>query len=253
MFRYFVVLLILFGIFNDVSAHNRKVASDGCHREGDSYHCHSADTTIGFISNEARYYEVDRVIDGDTLDFIYSDQGIITTRLYGVDTPESRKGTKLTKDAKSVLEQGGTTPDQDGYENLLETEKERQLELGAAATQYVKDTLTDKDVFVLFDNSDTFPFIQKDSVGRFLAYVFYTDDTGTRMLNLQLIAEGHAEADYLDAPFRYRWAFIDDDIDAVRENIASVALPEKPITLSPASVRHHLTTSWASLKKRYRY
>ena len=127
MFRYFVVLLILFGIFNDVSAHNRKVASDGCHREGDSYHCHSADTTIGFISNEARYYEVDRVIDGDTLDFIYSDQGIITTRLYGVDTPEIRKGTKLTKDAKSVLEQGGTTPDQDDYEDLLETEKEPSI------------------------------------------------------------------------------------------------------------------------------
>ncbi|MDE0326143.1 MAG: thermonuclease family protein [Candidatus Poribacteria bacterium] len=240
MFRYFVVLLILFGIFNDVSAHNRKVASDGCHREGDSY------------SNEARYYEVDRVIDGDTLDFIYSDQGIITTRLYGVDTPEIRKGTKLTKDAKSVLEQGGTTPNHDDYNDLLEAEKNRQLELGAAATQYVKDTLTDKDVFVLFEDSDTFPFIQKDSVGRFLAYVFYADDTGTRMLNLQLIAEGHAEADYLDAPFRYRWAFIDDDIDAVRERIASVALPEKPIALSPAS-GHRLTTSWASLKKRYRY
>lgn len=252
MFRYFVVLLILVGIFNDVSAHNRQVASDGCHREGDSYHCHSADTTIGFISNEARYYEVDRVIDGDTLDFIYSDQGIITTRLYGVDTPESRRGTKLTKDAKSVLEQRGTTPDHDDYKDLLEAEEECQLELGAAATQYVKDTLKDKDVFVLFEDSDTFPFIQMGSEGRFLAYVFYTDDTGTRMLNLQLIAEGHAKADYLDTPFRYRWAFIDDDIDAVRERIVSVELPENLVALSPASVHHHLTTSWASLKKRYR-
>ena len=251
MFRYFVVLLTLVGIFNDVSAHNRKIASDGCHRESDSYHCHSADTTIGFISNEARYYEVDRVIDGDTLNFIYSDQGIITTRLYGVDTPESRKGTKLTKDAKSVLERRGTTPDHDDYKDLLEAEKKRQLELGAAATQYVKDTLKDKDVFVLFEDSDTFPFIQKGSAGRFLAYVFYTDDTGTDMLNLQLIAEGHAEADYLDAPFQYRWAFIDGDIDAVREKIASVALPEKPVALSPTS-GHRLTTSWASLKKRYR-
>ena len=250
MFRYCVVLLTFIGIFNDVSAHNRKIASDGCHREGDSYHCHSADTTIGFISNEARYYAVDRVIDGDTLDFIYSDQGIITTRLYGVDTPESRKGTKLTKDAKAILEQRGITPDHDDYENLLETEKNRQLELGEAATQYVKDTLKDKDVFVLFEDSDTFPFIQQGSAGRFLAYVFYTDDTGTRMLNLQLIAEGHAEVDYLDDPFRYRWAFIDGDIDAVRAKIASVALPEKPIALSPAP-DHRLTTSWASLKKRY--
>ena len=48
--------------------------------------------------------------------------------------------------------------------------------------------------------------------------MFYTDDTGTRMLNLQLIAEGTCRSRLPGrSPFRYRWAFIDDDIDAVRE------------------------------------
>ena len=35
----------------------------------------------------------------------------------------------------------GTTPDHDDYNDLLEAEKNCQLELGAAATQYVEDTL----------------------------------------------------------------------------------------------------------------
>ena len=249
MFRYFAVLLALVGMLTAVAfGHNRQVAADGCHKSGSSYHCHSADTTIGFLSNQARYYEIANVTDGDTIDFIYSDEGNIETRLYGVDTPESHSGTKVTNDAKAVLKTRGITKTHVDYDALLEDEKARQLELGEKAKQYVKDTLKGKDVFVLFEDADAYPFIKIGKYGRYLAYVFYADATGTRMLNLELIVEGHAEVDYLDNPFRYRWAFIDSDIDEVRHDIASVALPVKLVARSPSQHASTPTTLWAKLK-----
>lgn len=240
----FLVLLTLVGL-NSAHGHNRQVASDGCHKSGDAYHCHSADKTIRFTSNQARYYEIAEVADGDTIDFIYSDQGIIKTRLYGIDSPENSRGTKLTTDAKAILKARGVTKAHEDYDTRLEDEKARQLRLGAAAKEHVENTLDGKDVFVLFEDTRTFPFIKQGKYGRYMAYIFYADTTGTRMLNLEMIAEGHAEVDYLDNPFRYRWAFI-EDLNTVQEAFASVVLPVKPVALSPS--RQSPTTLWAELK-----
>ena len=240
----FLVLLTLVGL-NSADGHNRQVASDGCHKSGDTYHCHSADKTIRFTSNQARYYEIAEVADGDTIDFTYSDQGVIETRLYGIDSPENSRGTKLTTDAKAMLKARGVTEAHEDYDTFLEDEKARQLRLGAAAKEHVEDTLDGKDVFVLFEDTRTFPFIKQGKYGRYMVYVFYADTTGTRMLNLEMIAEGHAEVDYLDNPFRYRWAFI-ENLNVAQEAFASAVLPIKPVALSPSQLS--LTTLWGELK-----
>lgn len=246
MFR-ILLLVTLVGLPIVSHGHNRQVASDNCHRSGDTYHCHDPDKTIGFVSNQARYYEIADIVDGDTIDFIYSDQGVIETRLYGIDSPESRHGTKLTNDAKAILKKKGIAKTSDDYDTLLEAEKARQLRLGGAAKEHVVDTLDGKDVFVLFEDTNTYPFISQGKYGRYMAYVFYVDTTGTRMLNLEMVTDGHAEVDYLDSPFRYRWAFIENLTD-IRELFASETLPVKPVALSPS--RQSLTTSWAQLKKK---
>jgi len=240
----FLVLLTLVGL-NSADGHNRQVASDGCHKSGDTYHCHSADKTIRFTSNQARYYEISEVVDGDTIDFTYSDQRVIETRLYGIDSPENSRGTKLTTDAKAILKVRGVTKAHEDYDTLLADEKARQLRLGAAAKEHVENTLEGKDVFVIFEDTRTFPFIKQGKYGRYMVYVFYADTTGTRMLNLEMIAEGHAEVGYLDNPFRYRWAFI-ENLNVAQEAFASAALPIKPVALSPS--QQPLTTLWGKLK-----
>ena len=45
---------------------------------------------------------------------------------------------------------------------------------------------------------------------------FYQEAGITRFLNIDLVVENHAEIDYIDTPFRYRWAFVpkwDTDLD----------------------------------------
>jgi len=103
--------------------------------------------------------KVDRVVDGDTIDFIV-DLGFsvfhkIRVRLYGVNTPESR-----TKDLQEKA-------------------------LGLAAKEYVDDW---------FDGcANVFIQTLKDSggkYGRILAYV-YADAAKTACLNTQIIDAGH--------------------------------------------------------------
>ena len=248
MFR-ILLFVTLIGLSMVSHGHNRQVASDNCHRSGDTYHCHEPDRTIGFVSNQAGYYEIADIVDGDTIDFTYSDQGVIETRLYGIDSPESSRGTKLTNDAKAILKAEGIEKTNDAYDTLLEAEKARQLGLGEAAKEHVAETLDGKDVFVLFEDTNTYPFISQGKYGRYMAYVFYVDTTGTRMLNLEMVADGHAEVDYLDSPFRYRWAFI-EDLSDVREVFASETLPVKPVALSPS--QQSPTTLWAQLKNEQR-
>lgn len=244
-----LIILILL-LANFAIAHTQREASDGCHREGNAYHCHSADTSITFTSNEAGYYEIASVTDGDTLDLTYGD-GHLQVRLFGVDAPETRKGTKLTNDAKAVLKAKGLTQTDDGYTEALAAEKARQLQLGENAKAHVKDILQDKGAFFLFDDSDVFPFIAQGKYGRYLTYIFYNDNGITHFLNIDLIMDGYAALDYIDAPFRYRWAFLAADLQAVIEMFGSHPLPTAGVPNAPQ--RHtQITTTWAELKHNYR-
>ncbi len=204
MGRKLVVVLVLALVLAHADAHNRQLAADNCHREGESYHCHGADTSIDFSSNHAGYYPLVKVTDGDTLSFQFHDRGVIEVRLYGVNTPE------------------------------LSSRDEKEKEAAEQAKKYVADKLEDKDIFLLFDNDNHFPFIQQGKYGRYLTYLFYVEDGKTRMLNFELIKDGHSEVDVINSPFRYRWAFIDIahtddiDIDDVREKFSNFKLPDPP-------------------------
>ena len=94
-----------------LNAHSGRLAADSCHNSTKYVtHCHEANEEIAFASNEAGYYEIEAVTDGDTLDLIYG-EGIIKIRLFGIDTPETQTGTKLTNDAKTALKDDGITKD----------------------------------------------------------------------------------------------------------------------------------------------
>ena len=241
------LILLMLLLANFVTAHTKREASDGCHREGDTYHCHSADTSIGFVSNEAGYYTISSVTDGDTLDVVYG-LGTLRVRLFGVDTPETKKGAKLTADAKAILKAQGILKSNEQYDDLLAAEKQRQLTLGNAAKQHVIDTLADKDVFFLFENTTIFPFIQQGKYGRYLAYIFYAEDGNTHFLNIDLIAENIADRDYIESPFRYRWAFISDDLGEIVEMFSNQSLPAADVSNAPLLQRGGITTTWAALK-----
>ena len=239
-----------------LDAHTAKRAADACHNSTQhDTHCHEADETIAFASNEAGYYEISAVTDGDTLDLIYG-EGILKIRLFGIDTPETHTGTKLTNDAKAVLKDSGITTNTPDYKSQLETEKERQKTLGNAAKAYVEDTLSDKQIYVMFDNTDEFPFILQGKYGRYLAYVFYREDGITRFLNIDLVVENHAEIDYIDAPFRYRWAFVpkwdtDLDLEEIQRRFGEVDLPDTSEDIGAAPQRYtKIATRWAEMKVR---
>ena len=239
-----------------LNAHTGRLAADACHNSTQyDTHCHEADEEIAFVSNEAGYYEIAAVTDGDTLDLIYG-EGILKIRLFGIDTPETQTGTKLTNDAKAVLKDNGITTDAPDYKSQLETEKERQKALGNEAKTYVEDTLSDKQVYVMFDNTDEFPFILQGKYGRYLGYVFYPEDGITRFLNIDLVVENHAEIDYIETPFRYRWAFVpkwetDLDLEEIQRRFGEVDLPDTSENVGAAPQRHtKIATQWAQIKVR---
>lgn len=239
-----------------LDAHQARLAADICHNSTKyDTHCHEADETITFASNEAGYYEIAAVTDGDTLDLIYGG-GTLKIRLFGVDTPETRTGEKLTNDAKAVLKSNGITKNTPDYKSQLETEKKRQKALGDKAKTYVEDTLKDKQIYVVFDNTNTFPFILQGKYGRYLAYVFYQEGGITRFLNIDLVIENHADIDYIDAPFRYRWAFVprwdtDLDLTEIQRRFGEVDLPDTSENIFAAPQRHNkIATQWAQMKVR---
>lgn len=253
-------VLILLSFAVTAHSHNAKLASDGCHnRKGNPLpHCHAADETIGFESNESGYYGVSKVIDGDTMDVVYKRDsialGVMRIRLFGVDAPETKAGTKLTADAQVILERQGIAKNDDNYDDALATEKLNQLALGHASQSYVKNVLEGKRVYVMFDNTDEFPFITQGPYGRYLAYVFYCADDDIKFLNLELIAAGHAAIGYVESPVRYRWAFV-SDLNVTLNKFREAVLPHFlncPMDAAPdtSSMRRTLTTGWALLKNK---
>ena len=183
----------------------------------------------------------------DTLNLTYED-GILQGRLFGIDTPETDAGRKLTSDAEAVLkERENLQKSDDGYVDALELEKQKQLRLGGAAKKHVKDTLQGKDVFFLFDTTTVFPFIKQGKYGRCLTYVFYEENGITRFLNIDLIVDGYAELDYINTPFRYRWAFV-DDLRKTIELFSDQRLPSMNAANAPHLRVGRLTTTWAEIK-----
>ncbi len=105
-------------------------------------------------------YEVDRVVDGDTL-IVYIDGVRTRVRLIGINTPES-----------------------------VAQEEERNTEEGVIASDYVK-TLMDEagyEVWLEYDNE------RYDQYDRTLAYVYIDYDGEVVMLERILLEEGYAEA-----------------------------------------------------------
>ena len=106
------------------------------------------------------------------------------------------------------------------------------------------------------DDTNTFPFILQGKYGRYLAYVFYEEDGTTRFLNIDLVVEKHAEIDYIDAPFRYRWAFVpkwgvDLDLEEIQRRFGEVDLPDTLENISAAPQRQNkIATQWAQMKTR---
>lgn len=97
----------------------------------------------------------------------------------------------------------------------------------------------------MFDNTDEFPFILQGKYGRYLAYLFYCEGDTVHFLNIDLIATGHADVDYVSTPFRYRWAFV-SDLNQAQERFAETVLPND-VPNAP-SLHRKITATWASLK-----
>lgn len=108
-----------------------------------------------------RVFVVARVVDGDTIDIAIADGGSPTTRIrfWGVDTPEV----------------GGMSKPSMYY--------------GPEASAYTTAMLDDGEVRLVLSPTKT-----RGLYGRLLAYV-YVESTG-RMLNEELVATGHAYADW---------------------------------------------------------
>ena len=110
--------------------------------------------------NEGSFYEVSKVVDGDTID-VKVDEQIVRIRLLNVDTPETKyNNTKVVN------------------------------EYGKVASDFTKKTLERKKVRFIFDK-DRF-----DKYGRVLALVFIDDsDDVENSLNATLVKNGFARVD----------------------------------------------------------
>lgn len=124
-------------------------------------------------------YEVERVVDGDTL-VINIDGVSEKVRLIGVDTPES-----------------------------VHPDSSKNVEYGKVASEYTKNTLENKSVTLELDVQE------RDKYGRLLAYI-YSDG---EMFNLKLIREGHAKVATFPPNVKYTEDFTAAQEEARKEGI----------------------------------
>ncbi len=99
-------------------------------------------------------YKVEHVVDGDTITLKIDNQSV-TVRMIGIDTPES------------------VNPDES-----------KNTPLGIIASDYTKELLTNKSVYLEYDVTTT------DKYNRTLAYVYLFDKK--TMVNKLLVQEGYA-------------------------------------------------------------
>lgn len=125
-------------------------------------------------------YEVDRVVDGDTL-IVYIDGVRTRVRLIGINTPES-----------------------------VAPEEERNTEEGIIASDYVKTLMEDADyeVWLEYDNE------RYDQYDRTLAYVYIDYDGEVVMLERILLEEGYAETVRYGTNDRYYEEFCELEAEA---------------------------------------
>ena len=125
-------------------------------------------------------YEVDRVVDGDTL-IVYIDGVRTRVRLIGINTPES-----------------------------VAPEEERNTEEGVIASDYVKTLMEDADyeVWLEYDNE------RYDQYDRTLAYVYIDYDGEVVMLERILLEEGYAETVRFGTNDRYYEEFCELEAEA---------------------------------------
>lgn len=125
-------------------------------------------------------YEVDRVVDGDTL-IVYIDGVRTRVRLIGINTPES-----------------------------VAPEEERNTEEGVIASDYVKTLMDEADyeVWLEYDNE------RYDQYDRTLAYVYIDYDGDVVMLERILLEEGYAETVLFGTNDRYYDEFCELEADA---------------------------------------
>lgn len=119
-------------------------------------------------------YEVERVVDGDTL-IVYIDGVRTRVRLIGINTPES-----------------------------VAPEEERNTEEGVVASDYVKTLMDEADyeVYLEYDNE------RYDQYDRTLAYVYIDYDGEVVMLERILLEEGMAETVLFGTNDRYYDEFV---------------------------------------------
>lgn len=134
---------------------------------------------------DAPWRTIVRVLDGDTLEL----DGKEMVRLIGVDSPESAPNKKLAKDL---------------YKMGAHEQKSEMIELGHAATRYVKYLAEGRECWLEHDAKKT------DMYGRTIAYVHLRYGP---ILNENIIAAGYGRA-YLDYPFKYKKRYIELQAEA---------------------------------------
>lgn len=146
-------------------------------------------STIGTAGEDGIIYDgpyvVKRVVDGDTFVVIIDDTDA-KIRLIGVDTPENIAATSYDK----------------------ENGKEGQI-----ASDYTKDILTDKEIYLEYDVSKT------DKYGRLLAYAYYEEDGQRFMINQKLLSAGMAQLMTIQPNIKYVELFTKEQDSARKARI----------------------------------
>ena len=125
------------------------------------------------------HYQVNRIIDGDTVEILY-DGTLTSVQLVGVDAPET-----------------------------VHPSKSRER-FGAEASDYLNELLLDDSIYLRFDEN------KWDKYDRLLGYVYRVSDG--IFVNLEMIREGYARVE-TRFPFRYEKLFTDYESRAKSERI----------------------------------
>lgn len=139
-------------------------------------------TGLAFATPTNYAAKVVRVVDGDTLKVMIEGR-IVSVRLIGVDTPESKANKKAKKDAARSSQDIKT-----------------MVSLGKAAVGFTKSIVNPGDIVDI--EQDVQPH---DRYGRLLAYVYLKSG---KMLNEEIIAAGFASVMTIPPNVRHQERFL---------------------------------------------
>jgi len=172
-----LLVLSLFSAFIAMSCRNNRInqfeqlnSSQANDETARKYEANNSDSVSENVGTYKEYFDVKRVIDGDTF-VIMNTHGIDEKiRLTGVNAPESRN-----------------------------TGKKKKEEFGIESKVFLTKLLAGKRVRLEFDVQKT------DKYGRTLAYVYLEDGT---FLNEYLVKEGYAQVATFPPNVKYKDTFI---------------------------------------------